>query len=83
MYDEDDDFNTRFNPGLADLEHVTDSKDISTLRRMIEEHLMHTASIPARRILAQWDKSLAKFKKIMPRDYREGAGREKAQGRGG
>ena len=70
VYDEDGDFNTRFNPGLADLENVTDSEDISILRGMIEQHLMHTDSSSARRILAQWDKSLPKFKKIMPRDYR-------------
>jgi glutamate synthase domain-containing protein 2/glutamate synthase domain-containing protein 1/glutamate synthase domain-containing protein 3 len=70
VYDEDGDFNTRFNPGLADLEPVSDSDDVSTLRRMIEEHLVHTNSSPASRILAQWDESLPKFKKIMPRDYR-------------
>ena len=71
VYDEDGDFDTRFNPGLADLEHVTEQEDISTLRRMIEEHSMHTGSVPARRILDQWDISLSRFKKIMPQDYRQ------------
>ena len=70
VYDEDGDFDSRFNPGLADLENVTDQEDIMTLRRMIEAHLMHTGSTPARRILDQWDLSLSRFKKIMPRDYR-------------
>ena len=70
VYDEDDDFDTRFNPGLADLEPVTDPADIATLRRMVEEHLEYTVSNPARRILDQWDEALPRFKKIMPRDYR-------------
>ena len=70
VYDEDGDFHTRFNPGLADLEHVTDHNDVGTLRSMLEDHLRHTGSNPARRILDRWDESLPRFKKIMPRDYR-------------
>ena len=69
VYDEDGDFHTCFNPGLADLEHVTDHNDVGTLRSMLEEHLRHTGSNPARRILDRWDESLPRFKKIMPRDY--------------
>jgi glutamate synthase domain-containing protein 3 len=68
--DEDGDFKIRFNPGMADLEAVTDTQDISTLRSMIEAHAQHTGSSPAKRILAQWDDALPRFKKIMPRDYR-------------
>ena len=70
VYDEAGDFETRFNPGLADLEAVADSQDISTLKGMIQEHLTHTGSKSAQVILAQWDESLSRFKKVMPRDYR-------------
>ena len=70
VYDESGDFETRFNPGLADLEAVADSQDISTLKGMIQEHLTHTGSKSAQLILAQWDESLSRFKKVMPRDYR-------------
>ena len=70
VFDPDDDFHIRFNDGLADLEPVADKQDIVTLKGLIEEHLMHTGSKPASLILADWDAALAKFKKIMPRDYR-------------
>jgi glutamate synthase domain-containing protein 3 len=68
--DEDGDFATRFNSGMADLEPVTDPADIAVLRSMIEDHLKYTGSAPAQRILQSWDEVLPKFKKIMPRDYR-------------
>ena len=70
VYDEAGDFETRFNPGLADLEEVTDSQDISTLKDMIQGHLTSTGSSSAQRILDRWDESLTRFKKVMPRDYR-------------
>ena len=70
VYDGDWDFATRFNSGMADLEPVTDPEDVATLRSMIEDHLSHTSSVPAQRILEEWDQALPKFKKVMPRDYR-------------
>ncbi len=68
--DAEDDFAVRFNPGMADLELVTAPEDIATLRGMIEDHLSYTDSVPAQRILENWEETLPKFKKIMPRDYR-------------
>ena len=70
IYDGDGDFATRFNSGMADLEPVTDPEDVATLRSMIEDHLSHTSSVPAQRILEEWDRALPRFKKVMPRDYR-------------
>ena len=70
VYDPGDDFQIRFNPGLADLELVTDPEDIATLRSMIEDHVRHTGSGPAKQMLDNWEQALARFKKIMPRDYR-------------
>ena len=70
VYDQEGDFEQRFNPGLADLEDVTDPEDAAFLRGMVENHLSFTGSSPARKILEHWDESLPKFKKIMPRDYR-------------
>ena len=68
--DEDGDFEMRFNPGLADLEEVTDREDQAILKEMVEAHLLHTGSARARALLENWGRSLAGFKKIMPRDYR-------------
>ncbi|HEU0021026.1 MAG TPA: glutamate synthase large subunit [Dehalococcoidia bacterium] len=70
VYDPDNDFVTHFNDGMADLEKVTQSEDISTLHNLIEYHLSFTGSAPARKILDNWDTALPRFKKIMPRDYR-------------
>jgi glutamate synthase (ferredoxin) len=70
VYDPEDDFEIRFNAGLADLELVTGPEDIATLRHMIEEHYRTTGSGPAKAILDDWNLSLPRFKKIMPRDYR-------------
>ncbi|MDA0735196.1 MAG: glutamate synthase large subunit [Chloroflexi bacterium] len=70
VYDPDNDFASRFNDGMADLETVTQSEDISMLHNMIEYHLSFTGSGPAGEILENWDVALPKFKKIMPRDYR-------------
>ena len=70
VYDWDGDFDVCFNSGLADLEPVSGLDDIATLRRMIEKHLEYTGSGPAKSILADWDRSLPRFKKVMPRDFR-------------
>ena len=70
VYDGDDDFKIRFNGGMADLETVMEEQDAAILKELVEEHYRHTRSGPAGRILANWDASLSKFKKIMPRDYR-------------
>ena len=70
VYDADDDFAIRFNDGLADLENLADPEDIALLRQLIEDHLEYTGSAPAQKILADWDGSVARFKKVMPRDYR-------------
>ncbi len=70
VHDPDNDFVNRFNPDMADLEPVTEEEDIATLRGMIEDHLRCTGSAPAAKLLADWDTSLAHFKKVMPRDYR-------------
>ncbi len=70
VYDEEDDFKIRFNGGMADLETVSEEQDAAILKELVEEHYRHTRSGPAGRILANWNASLSKFKKIMPRDYR-------------
>ena len=83
VYDQEGDFSTRFNPGLADLEAVADPEDISTLKRMVQEHLALTGSRSAQSILDRWDESLPRFKKVMPRDYRrvlEDRARREAEG---
>ena len=70
VYDPDGDFRIRFNDGLADLENLAEPDDIAELRALLQEHLERTGSGPARRILDEWQNSVGKFRKVMPRDYR-------------
>jgi glutamate synthase (NADPH/NADH) large chain len=44
--------------------------DAIRLRQLVERHLAFTGSAVATRLLADWAGSLAKFKKVMPVDYR-------------
>jgi glutamate synthase (NADPH/NADH) large chain len=44
--------------------------DAIRLRQLIQAHLAYTGSAVARAMLDDWDNALAKFKKVMPVDYR-------------
>ncbi len=43
--------------------------DAERLKILIERHKLHTGSARATRMLEDWDNTLSKFVKIMPRDY--------------
>ncbi len=43
--------------------------DAERLRILIERHQLHTGSARAKALLADWDKALGKFVKVMPTDY--------------
>ncbi|WP_086735800.1 glutamate synthase large subunit [Erythrobacter colymbi] len=43
--------------------------DAERLRILVERHQLHTGSKLAGELLADWDAALAKFVKVMPRDY--------------
>ena len=44
--------------------------DAERLKILVERHLLYTGSKRARMILDNWDVELAKFVKVMPKDYR-------------
>jgi glutamate synthase (NADPH/NADH) large chain len=44
--------------------------DAQRLRILVERHLLLTGSERARKLLADWPATLARFVKVMPRDYR-------------
>ena len=70
VLDELGDFESLCNKGLVDLDPVTADDDIANLKRLIEKHKTQTGSQNAARILENWDDSLGKFVKVMPRDYK-------------
>jgi glutamate synthase domain-containing protein 3 len=59
-----------YNPDMVSLEKPERAEDIETIRRMLENHVKFTDSPVAKGILADWEKELAYFVKVMPNDYR-------------
>jgi glutamate synthase domain-containing protein 3 len=69
VYDKDRRFEGRCNLELVDLDELdqTDEEEVKTL---ISEHAQRTGSLVARNVLASWERSRARFVKVMPRDYK-------------
>ena len=57
--------------GLVDVRHDMTRHDRKRLRLLIEQHLQHTGSDVARRILEDWSHHAGLFVKVMPVDYRQ------------
>ena len=70
ILDEAGDFKTRCNPQMVGLEKVENAKDIADLKGRIERHAALTGSSKAAAVLAAWDRTLPKFVKVMPKDYK-------------
>jgi glutamate synthase (NADPH) large chain len=70
VWDQDGHAAAHVNPGMVDLETLAAPADVAELRALVEEHARVTGSERAKRILATWDVQLAKFIRVMPRDYR-------------
>ncbi len=69
VLDSDRAFATRCNHELVELEEL-EPGDVETIRELVEEHLERTDSAVAARVLDDWEGSLARFVKVMPRDYK-------------
>ncbi len=70
IYDLDGGFKGRCNPSMVDLEPVEDESDVNELHEMITKHFAYTGSTVAEAILKDWDATLRKFIKVMPKEYR-------------
>ena len=71
VLDEDQLFDTKCNLEMVDVEPVTSMKDRTTLRQLVERHVMYTRSEHATRILRDWSEMLPWFVKVMPIDYKK------------
>jgi len=63
-------FERNCNTDMVELEQLEAAEDIAELKGLIEKHAAYTDSAVAKRLLADWDASLAKFVKVMPTDYK-------------
>jgi glutamate synthase (NADPH/NADH) large chain len=73
----------RVNLEMVDLEPL-DASDAALLRRLAERHTAETGSAVAGRLLADWEQALARFVKVMPKDYKrvlDAASRAEQEGR--
>ncbi len=69
VLDENHDLYTRLNKALVSLESVGNDEDIAELKEIITEHAEATGSQKAKLILAEFERYLPCFKKIIPHDY--------------
>jgi glutamate synthase domain-containing protein 2/glutamate synthase domain-containing protein 1/glutamate synthase domain-containing protein 3 len=66
VFDEQGDFEQRYNDGMVGLERVSTDIDEQLLKTMIERHHTLTGSPRAKALLDNWQASLAKFWKVAP-----------------
>jgi len=70
VFDKERRFGDRLNRGSVGLEPMVDQSDIWLVQGMIEDHVRHTGSSHARRILDNWELMIPHFVKVMPVEYR-------------
>lgn len=68
IYDIDDEFESRVNTELVDLVEL-DDQDSIWLEQTISRHLELTNSVRAGDVLANWEVTKTKIRKVLPRDY--------------
>ncbi len=69
ILDEQADFATRCNKQMVGLEKV-EGADATELRALVQRHADLTGSQKAKALLSNWDASVKKFVKVMPKDYK-------------
>jgi len=70
ILDERADFPVRCNKQMVALEKLEDPDEIAAVKAMIEKHVAHTRSERGKVVLADWDRMVPKFVKVMPKDYK-------------
>jgi len=70
VYDLHGEFRQRCNTEMVELEALAEDEDIVELKKSIENHLAFTGSTVAKSILHDWGRSVGRFVKVMPVDYK-------------
>ncbi|ELY47565.1 glutamate synthase [Natronorubrum sulfidifaciens JCM 14089] len=71
VYDPDDEFADRANTGMVSLHEDLEDRDEQMLRRLVENHVAYTGSERGEHLLANWERALEAFVKVMPDAYHE------------
>ncbi|KAK3706481.1 glutamate synthase [NADH] [Vermiconidia calcicola] len=64
------DFENKVNQEMVELGQITEPKEISFIRGLIEDHHHYTGSELAARILVDFNRVLPRFVKVLPTDYK-------------
>lgn len=68
VYDKDGRFQSRINTEMVAPLPIKRKQDIAKVRELIEKHIELTDSGRAKRILAEWDKNVKKFIRVIPKE---------------
>ncbi|MFT7673372.1 MAG: glutamate synthase (NADPH/NADH) large chain [Gammaproteobacteria bacterium] len=71
VLDENQDFASKCNMEMVELEAVSNTEDSADLKALITEHMENTQSDVAEALLGDWENSLKRFVKVMPVDYKQ------------
>ena len=71
VLDDNNDFASKCNMEMVELETVDSDEDIAHLKALITEHKETTRSDVAEALLADWSGALKRFVKVMPVDYKQ------------
>jgi len=70
VLDVNNDFASKCNQEMVDLERLEHREEIAIVKGLIEEHFEHTGSAVAERLLQDWDNAVQTFVKVMPIDFK-------------
>jgi glutamate synthase (ferredoxin) len=70
VLDEKGDFPSRCNQQMVGLEKLEDLDEIIAVRGLIERHVASTGSGLGQRVLDNWNATVPKFVKVLPKDYK-------------
>ena len=70
VLDEAGDFPSRCNREMVDLERLEEPEEIRDLQALIQRHVDYTQSKRGLTVLEDWENTVPKFVKVMPRDYK-------------
>ena len=70
IWDPNGQFAGNCNAEMVDLDPLETDADIAELKQLISHHAQFTASTVAQHVLDNWDREIAHFVKVMPKDYK-------------
>jgi glutamate synthase domain-containing protein 3 len=70
VLDDIDALRIRTNLGTVELESLVEPEDIEEVHTLVSKHAELTGSTVAKSLLADWKKSIARFVKVMPTDFK-------------